>query len=127
MFAIHLFFKWAIKAGLTSLDPALDVQLPWYRRPFRKMFASIEQVKMLISECENQQLKFILYAGIHTGLRKAEIAAAKWSWFDFERMAIISGGAFRLITAIHYNRGIVYIRKFMTHAEYSKEDWKNDP
>jgi mRNA interferase HigB len=39
----------------------------------------------------------------------------------------IGGGAFRLITAIHYNRGIVYIRKFMTHAEYSKEDWKNDP
>jgi mRNA interferase HigB len=39
----------------------------------------------------------------------------------------ICGGAFRLITAIHYNRGIVYIRKFMTHAEYSKDDWKDDP
>ena len=39
----------------------------------------------------------------------------------------IGGGAFRLIAAIHYNRGIVYIRKFLTHAEYSKEDWKNDP
>jgi hypothetical protein len=32
------------------------------------------------------------------------------------------GGAFRLITAIHHNRGIV-IRKFLTRAEYSKEDW----
>jgi len=39
----------------------------------------------------------------------------------------IGGGAFRLITAIHYNRGIIYIRKFLTHAQYSKEDWKNDP
>ena len=39
----------------------------------------------------------------------------------------IGGGAFRLITALHYNRGIVYIRKFLTHAQYSKEDWKNDP
>jgi antitoxin component HigA of HigAB toxin-antitoxin module len=38
----------------------------------------------------------------------------------------IGGGAFRLIAAIHYNRGIVYIRKFLTHAEYSKEEWKND-
>jgi|SRR5271165_5565508 len=37
------------------------------------------------------------------------------------------GGGFRLITAIHFNRGIVYIRKFKTHAEYSKGDWKNDP
>jgi mRNA interferase HigB len=39
----------------------------------------------------------------------------------------IGGNAFRLITVIHYNRGIIYIRKFMTHAEYSKGDWKNDP
>jgi mRNA interferase HigB len=39
----------------------------------------------------------------------------------------VCGGAFRLVTAIHYNRGIVYIRRFMTHAEYSKGDWKNDP
>jgi mRNA interferase HigB len=39
----------------------------------------------------------------------------------------IGGSAFRLITAVHYNRGIVYIRKFLTHAQYSKEDWKNDP
>jgi mRNA interferase HigB len=39
----------------------------------------------------------------------------------------IGGGAFRLVTAIHYNRGIVYIRRFLTHAQYGKEDWKNDP
>ena len=39
----------------------------------------------------------------------------------------IGGGAFRLITAIHYNRGIVYIRKFMTHAEYSKDDSEKRP
>jgi len=39
----------------------------------------------------------------------------------------IGGGAFRLITAVHYNREIVYIRRFLTHAQYSKEDWKNDP
>ena len=39
----------------------------------------------------------------------------------------IGGGSFRLITAVHYNRSIVYVRRFLTHAEYSKEDWKNDP
>jgi mRNA interferase HigB len=39
----------------------------------------------------------------------------------------IGGGVFRLITSIHFNRGIVYLRRFMTHAEYSKEEWKNDP
>jgi mRNA interferase HigB len=39
----------------------------------------------------------------------------------------IGGGAFRLITAIHFKRGIAYIRRFLTHSQYSKEDWKNDP
>jgi mRNA interferase HigB len=34
--------------------------------------------------------------------------------------------AFRLITAIHYNRASVFILKFITHANYSKDTWKND-
>jgi mRNA interferase HigB len=36
----------------------------------------------------------------------------------------IGGGAFRLITAIHFNRGIVYIRKFLTHAHTAKATGK---
>ena len=36
----------------------------------------------------------------------------------------IKGNDYRLITAIHYNTGIVFIRDFMTHAEYSKGQWK---
>jgi mRNA interferase HigB len=30
----------------------------------------------------------------------------------------------RLIAAAHYNRPIVYALRFMTHAEYSKDRWK---
>lgn len=36
----------------------------------------------------------------------------------------IKGNDFRLITAIHYNRQIVFIRDFLTHAQYSKNQWK---
>jgi mRNA interferase HigB len=36
----------------------------------------------------------------------------------------IKGNAYRLITAIHYNRQTIYIREFLTHAEYNKGDWK---
>ena len=36
----------------------------------------------------------------------------------------IKGNAYRLITAIHFNRGKVYTLRFMTHAEYDKDDWK---
>jgi len=36
----------------------------------------------------------------------------------------ISGNKYRLITAIHFNTGTVYIRAVLTHAEYDKEGWK---
>ena len=32
----------------------------------------------------------------------------------------IGGNNYRLITAIHYNRQLCYIRKIWTHAEYSR-------
>ena len=37
----------------------------------------------------------------------------------------ISGNAFRLITAIHYDTGKVFILDFLTHANYDKDTWKN--
>jgi len=38
----------------------------------------------------------------------------------------IAGNHHRLITAIHYNTGSIFILKILTHAEYSKNRWKND-
>jgi len=32
---------------------------------------------------------------------------------------------YRLIVAAHFNRQIVYTLRFMTHAEYSKDRWKD--
>lgn len=31
---------------------------------------------------------------------------------------------YRLIVAMHFNRQIVYLLHFLTHAEYSKDAWK---
>ena len=36
----------------------------------------------------------------------------------------ISGNKYRLVVAIHFNRRTVYIREILTHAEYSRQDWK---
>jgi mRNA interferase HigB len=36
----------------------------------------------------------------------------------------IGGNKYRLIAAIHYNTQIVYVMRFMTHAEYDKGKWK---
>lgn len=37
----------------------------------------------------------------------------------------IGGNDFRLITAIHYNHRLVFVLNFLTHAEYSKDNWKD--
>jgi mRNA interferase HigB len=38
----------------------------------------------------------------------------------------ISGNNYRLITYIDYDYQLVFIRAVLTHAEYDKENWKND-
>jgi mRNA interferase HigB len=37
----------------------------------------------------------------------------------------ISGNRYRLIAAIHFNRGRVYIRHVLTHQEYDQGAWKS--
>lgn len=36
----------------------------------------------------------------------------------------ISGNNYRLIVGINYQARVIYIKHVMTHAEYSKENWK---
>ena len=36
----------------------------------------------------------------------------------------IGGNKYRLIASIHFNRGKVYIRHVVTHAEYEEGGWK---
>lgn len=38
----------------------------------------------------------------------------------------ICGNKYRLIAAIHCNRQCVYVLRLLTHAEYSKDFWKDD-
>ncbi len=38
----------------------------------------------------------------------------------------IHGNDYRLICAIHYNTGKVFLLRFLTHAEYSKDRWKDE-
>lgn len=36
----------------------------------------------------------------------------------------VRGNRYRLITAIKYKYRIIYVLRFLTHAEYDKEKWK---
>ncbi len=39
----------------------------------------------------------------------------------------IKGNKYRLIVGINYGKQVVYFKYFLTHAEYNKDHWKNDP
>jgi mRNA interferase HigB len=36
----------------------------------------------------------------------------------------IGGNKYRLIASIHFNRGKIYVRRILTHEQYSKGSWK---
>jgi mRNA interferase HigB len=38
----------------------------------------------------------------------------------------VCGKDYRLIVAAHFNRQMIYTLRLMTHAEYDKDDWKNE-
>lgn len=38
----------------------------------------------------------------------------------------IGGNDFRLLCAVHFNTGMVFALRFLTHAEYSKDHWKDE-
>ena len=55
----------------------------------RESFCSFEERDRLISECIDDELKFVLYCGFHAGLRFNEIIEAIPGWFDLEHGRIM--------------------------------------
>lgn len=64
---------------------------------------------------------------------------AKWGSFADVRKAFkaadsvgrfvvfnLDGNKYRLIAVIHYNRGKLFLRHVLTHAEYDQGKWKDD-
>ncbi|MDJ0741975.1 MAG: type II toxin-antitoxin system HigB family toxin [Xenococcaceae cyanobacterium MO_167.B27] len=39
----------------------------------------------------------------------------------------IKGNQYRLILDIDYQEQVAYFKYFLTHSEYDREQWKNDP
>ncbi|MGD1903595.1 MAG: type II toxin-antitoxin system HigB family toxin [Geitlerinemataceae cyanobacterium] len=69
----------------------------WYREMKRGEFRSIEEVRRVFPTADK---------------------VGKLTVFN------IGGNKARLIAAIHYNRGKVYVRAVLTHREYDRGNWK---
>ena len=66
---------------------------------------------------EMRQRHFASFAELRTVFPSAD-QVGKLTVFN------IGGNRVRLIAAIHYNRGLVYIRAVLTHQEYDRGTWK---
>lgn len=68
--------------------------------------------------------------------RWQNIAQVRLAYPDANPVAVKSGrtvtvfnicrNEYRLVTALHYNTAVAYVLRFMTHAEYSKNAWKDN-
>ena len=56
----------------------------------------------------------------------ADVRASHYTadWYDEYVIFDIGGNKYRLIALIHFNRGKVFVLDVLTHAEYSRGNWK---
>lgn len=72
----------------------------WYKAAQEARWQNLEQVKQRLNTAE---------------------AAGNLTVFN------IRGNNYRLIVSIDYPKQVIYIKHVLTHAEYDKDKWKNDP
>lgn len=81
---LRAFCGWLVENGKLRENPVKGVKLFRSRAVARKNFVPRATVQMLIEKCADAGLKFVLYCGFHTGLRKDEIINARPDWFDMD-------------------------------------------
>ena len=69
----------------------------WYRNAKREKWSHLTQVRTMFPHAD---------------------AVGKKAVFN------VKGNKYRLITEINYEKQFVFVRNFLTHAEYDKGDWK---
>jgi len=74
--------------------------------------------KLLVKQTGINLLKFKLFI----------LKLKRWEILQFSTSKEINiGNKYRLIVSLNYQKQIVYIKYILTHAEYDKGNWKNDP
>ena len=74
--------KWLTERKIIDKNPCLEIDRPKVRQAYRRRFLTRTEAERLLSEPCAPELKFALYCGLHAGMRKGEVLAAKRFWFD---------------------------------------------
>jgi site-specific recombinase XerD len=85
---IRSFFNHQVELKRIRSNPVRGLKLARLDQKSRLLFCSPEQRDRLIKNASTDEMRFILYAGFHAGLRKNEIIEARADWFDLERGAL---------------------------------------
>jgi site-specific recombinase XerD len=88
MFTLRSFFNWCLKENLCRRNPVLGVQLDRIDRKGRTLFADFDLAQRLIQNAPNDDLRYVLFCGFHTGMRKLEIIEAVPEWFNLSRRTV---------------------------------------
>lgn len=88
MFTVRSFFNWCLAQNLCRRNPMLDVPLDRIDRKGRTRFADFELAQRLIENAPNDDLRFVLFCGFHTGMRKLEIVEAVPEWFNLSARTV---------------------------------------
>ena len=88
MFTLRSFFNWCLTENLCRRNPVIGVQLDRIDRKGRTRFADFDLAQRLIENAPNDDLRYILFCGFHTGMRKLEIIEAVPEWFNLSRRTV---------------------------------------
>lgn len=80
--ALRAFFNWAVKERIVHKSPFGELKLAKIDHYARLRFCTRIQRDMLIADAPNDDLRFVVFAGFHCGMRKNEIIEARVDWFD---------------------------------------------
>ena len=94
---MHIISRKALNAFATNHSGSREALFGWFRIVSRSTFSTMAELRETFNSVD-----------IVDGL------------YVFN----IGGNNFRLIAAIHFNTGRVYVRHILTHAEYDKGAWK---
>ncbi len=97
---MHVISRKILRDFCQKHSESCDALFAWYRAATKAQWQNLTEV-------QEQYLK-------------AE-AVRNFTVFD------IKGNQYRLIADINYAKQRIYIKYILTHAEYDKDRWKNDP
>jgi len=117
MFQIHQFLDWAKDRNIISENPATAVSLPRFNKSLRRNFVSAPVAEMLIEKCEDRELKYALYCGLHAGLRFGEVVMSRPQWFNLNARVLSIIRSDRWDTKDHADRDIPITDQFSDYLD----------